>query len=559
MNWWKRYSLFFLLLVEMQSAPAGPLVIDPTITIDDNLDDVTRDTRIQGAANWGSDATLMIGKKSDSVKKRTLIKFDFAYSGIPSNATILNALLQLYYYDAQRAGGSAWVDRWVQAHQVLNNWDELQADSLKRLTGVNWLAPRGKIGPGSNPASEDANGQFESTMLFQQNQTGTWKVWNLSALTQKWINGAAANYGVILWATNEDVNAYDLRFYSCENATNKPKLVVTWSNTPKTVYFLKDHLGSIRATVLDSATAPVIGYDDYDPWGYPLAQRTKAIPNAYLQGASKNKFTGKERDDEFGLNLDYFGARYYDSQIGRWPTVDPLGLKHPGMTPYNYVLNNPLRLIDPDGKQVDFYDMLLIDQGLREKGYSEQVIQDLHKGEARGVLLGAAIGIGGVLAAEVGSYLLTAALFNPVTTNQIGIAITEALSPGAENATAGTASKLANVAGEIGETTAKAVPVLRQQYVEAVTALRSNILPTMREAGMSSEQIARALHAERRALGEKFKNLTPPQKLQEVYERNLKRYGDRLGPSIEWLRKQGKSWEDIIESATKTGGQDLGF
>jgi len=81
----------------------------------------------------------------------------------------------------------------VQAHQVLNNWDELQADSLKRLTGVNWLAPRGKIGPGSNPASEDANGQLESTMLFQQNQTSTWKVWNLTALTQQWINGATAN------------------------------------------------------------------------------------------------------------------------------------------------------------------------------------------------------------------------------------------------------------------------------------------------------------------------------------------------------------------------------
>jgi hypothetical protein len=36
-------------------------------------------------------------------------------------------------------------------------------------------------------------------------------------------------------------------------------------------------LGSIRATVLDSAGAPVIGYDDYDPWGYPLALRTKAV------------------------------------------------------------------------------------------------------------------------------------------------------------------------------------------------------------------------------------------------------------------------------------------
>jgi hypothetical protein len=255
-----------------QAAPAGPLIIDPTVTID-----YASDTRLQNATNFGGDGTLMVGKKSDSVKKRTIIKFDFQYSGIPGNATILNSELQLYYYDAQRAGGDAWQDRWVQAHQVLNNWDELQADSLKRLTGVNWLAPRGKIGPGSNPASEDANGQFESTMLFQTGQTGTWKVWNLTALTQKWINGTVANYGVILWATNEDVNAYDLRFYSRENATNKPKPVVTWSNTPKTVYFLKDHLGSIRATVLDSAGVP-------------------NLDELYEQGAASH-FIGKTKDD----------------------------------------------------------------------------------------------------------------------------------------------------------------------------------------------------------------------------------------------------------------------
>ncbi|MGH7450609.1 MAG: DNRLRE domain-containing protein, partial [bacterium] len=43
-----------------------------------------------------------------------------------------------------------------------------------------------------------------------------WKSWNLTDLTQKWVNGTATNYGVILWATNEDVNGYNLRFYSSE-------------------------------------------------------------------------------------------------------------------------------------------------------------------------------------------------------------------------------------------------------------------------------------------------------------------------------------------------------
>lgn len=49
---------------------------------------------------------------------------------------------------------------------------------------------------------------------------------------------------------------------------------------------------------------------------------------------------------------DYFGARYYDSDLGRWLSVDPLADKYPGWSPYNYVMGNPLNSIDPDGKEV---------------------------------------------------------------------------------------------------------------------------------------------------------------------------------------------------------------
>jgi RHS repeat-associated protein len=120
-------------------------------------------------------------------------------------------------------------------------------------------------------------------------------------------------------------------------------------------------LGSIRATVLDSATAPVRGYDDYDPWGYPLAGRTKKTPYDSLQKIAKNKFTGKEWDDEFGVNLNYFGARYYDPLIGRWMVRDPLhntitpkdviDSKDLLVSPYVYALNNPVLFIDPNGEE----------------------------------------------------------------------------------------------------------------------------------------------------------------------------------------------------------------
>ena len=61
------------------------------------------------------------------------------------------------------------------------------------------------------------------------------------------------------------------------------------------------------------------------------------------------KFTGKERDNE--SNLDYFGARYYESTSGRWLSVDPLRDKYPGWSGYNYVMDNPINLVDSTGTE----------------------------------------------------------------------------------------------------------------------------------------------------------------------------------------------------------------
>jgi len=121
-------------------------------------------------------------------------------------------------------------------------------------------------------------------------------------------------------------------------------LTANFSLQLKRYYYVKDHLGSIRVTV--DVTGDVKSYDDYDPWGLQLAGRS------LVSGTNgKYKFTGKERDIETGF--DYFGARYYDSWIGRWMAVDPLAEKYPGWSPYNYVANNPINLIDPKGK--DWY------------------------------------------------------------------------------------------------------------------------------------------------------------------------------------------------------------
>jgi RHS repeat-associated protein len=49
------------------------------------------------------------------------------------------------------------------------------------------------------------------------------------------------------------------------------------------------------------------------------------------------------------MAYQYFGARYYNSDISVWLSVDPMSDKHPDYTPYAYVYNNPLNLVDPWG------------------------------------------------------------------------------------------------------------------------------------------------------------------------------------------------------------------
>jgi len=125
-------------------------------------------------------------------------------------------------------------------------------------------------------------------------------------------------------------------------------------------YYVKDHLGSIRQTINEDGE--IVAAQDYYAYGEIIPGRSY---NAGMVD-EKYKFTEKERDIE--TNYDYFGARYYNSKLGLWLSVDPAGSLLPGVSPYNYVQNNPLIRIDPNGMWDYRSNNEIFADGMRDAG-----------------------------------------------------------------------------------------------------------------------------------------------------------------------------------------------
>ena len=160
-------------------------------------------------------------------------------------------------------------------------------------------------------------------------------------------------------------------------------------------YYHPDHLGS--SCYITNLDGEVVQHIEYVPFGEVFIEERNNIWNTpYL-------FNAKEFDEETGLY--YYGARYYDPRVSLWISVDPLSTFDPfneenyiegehnggvfnnyNLNSYNYCYQNPIRLTDPNGKQVDVIDFIPFAGSGR----------DVYRGIRDGNLIMFAVGVGGV-------------------------------------------------------------------------------------------------------------------------------------------------------------------
>jgi RHS repeat-associated protein len=109
-----------------------------------------------------------------------------------------------------------------------------------------------------------------------------------------------------------------------------------------TSFYHADGLASI--TSLSNSSANITQTYTFDSFGNQTSS-TGSLTNPF-------RYTGREWDPE--TSLYYYRARYYDLNVGRFISEDPIGF-HGGLNYYRYVFNHAVNRRDPQGLRCDFY------------------------------------------------------------------------------------------------------------------------------------------------------------------------------------------------------------
>ena len=131
---------------------------------------------------------------------------------------------------------------------------------------------------------------------------------------------------------------------------------------------MKDHLGNVRVVLDVTRDTSEVSYpilvaveqDDYLPFGTRVDVDTLAY-----DPSNRYRYNAKEEQVIGNIGLIDYGARFYDPDLSRWTTPDPLAEKYYGISPYAFCNNNPVNFVDLDGRFPDIiWDVASIGMGI---------------------------------------------------------------------------------------------------------------------------------------------------------------------------------------------------
>ena len=148
--------------------------------------------------------------------------------------------------------------------------------------------------------------------------------------------GYKAKYSQQLQSIKDNYKAFD-QPYNGEDNDDYEKMQFNYH---------PDHLGS--SSYITNLDGEVAQHIEYVPFGEVfIEERNNTWNTPYF-------FNAKDFDEEMGMY--YYGGRYYELRLSLWMSVDRMQEKYPNVSSYVYCINNPIILIDSDGK--DIYPIL---------------------------------------------------------------------------------------------------------------------------------------------------------------------------------------------------------
>lgn len=202
----------------------------------------------------------------------------------------------------------------------------------------------------SNPGSSSSASSYKDPYKTQTNTGSTLNQGLESALPEDspnpWLNNlnkALAEFGkktLTLEETQKELPTIESIYPDLSPQTNyktaSTQRVFYWYHT--------DYIGNVDLVTDLNGEAYELFL--YNPWGENLYEWNSGTSS----WSSPYRFNGKELDQETGNY--YYVQRYYNPRTSLWLSVDRMASKYTAWSPYNFTINNPVNLIDPNGDSV---------------------------------------------------------------------------------------------------------------------------------------------------------------------------------------------------------------